>query len=80
MMVTDRDVFRAVDLGVVRATTLHRLYGKEAGIPKMLKLTGDRPTVDAIVAGKKLEEIRAGWADGLRKFGEARRPYLLYPR
>ncbi len=80
MVVTDREIFRAVDLGVSLAATLQRLYGKEAGIAKMLKLTGDRPTVDAILAGKRLEEIRAGWADGLRKFAEARRPYLLYPR
>ena len=80
MVVTDRELFRAVDLGIELARTLHRLYGKQAGIAKMRTLTGDRPTVDGVLAGKRLDEIRAGWADGLRVFGEARIPYLLYPR
>ncbi|MCJ7564541.1 MAG: DUF1343 domain-containing protein [Candidatus Aminicenantes bacterium] len=32
----------------------------------------------AIEAGKGIPEIVAGWADGLAKFAELRKPYLLY--
>ncbi len=80
IQVTNRDVFRPVDLGVVMAAAFHRLYGKQAGISKMLKLTGDRPTVDAVLAGKSLDEIRVAWEPGLRTFSTVRAPYLLYPR
>lgn len=78
--ITNRDVFRPVDLGVVMASTLHRLYGKQAGISKMLKLTGNRETVDAVLAGQSLDEIRVTWEPGLRTFSTVRAPYLLYPR
>jgi uncharacterized protein YbbC (DUF1343 family)/CubicO group peptidase (beta-lactamase class C family) len=80
ILVTNRDAFRPVDLGVVMASVFHRLYGKQAGISKMLKLTGDRPTVDAILGGKSLDEIRVAWEPGLRTFSSVRTPYLLYPR
>ena len=43
-------------------------------------LTGDRPTVDAILAGKSLDEIRVAWEPGLRAFSTVRAPYLLYSR
>jgi len=80
IQVTNRDIFRPVDLGVVMASAFHRLYGKQAGISKMLKLTGDRATVDAVLAGKSLDEIRVAWEPGLRAFSTARAPYLLYAR
>lgn len=80
MVVTNREAFRAVDLGVSLATVLHRLYGKQAGISKMLRLTGDKPTVDGVLAGKPLHEIRLGWEDGLKGFLERRQEFLLYPR
>ncbi len=80
IQVANRDVVRSVDLGIVMASTLHRLYGKEAGISKMLKLTGDRATRDAVLEGRSLDEIRISWQPGLEAFQVRRAPFLLYPR
>lgn len=80
IVVANRDLLRPVDLGVAMASVIHRLYGKQAGISKMLKLTGDRQTVDSVIAGKGLDEIRVSWEAGIGKFKERRVPYILYPR
>jgi uncharacterized protein YbbC (DUF1343 family) len=32
----------------------------------------------AIEAGRSIPDIVAGWADGLAKFADLRKPYLLY--
>jgi uncharacterized protein YbbC (DUF1343 family) len=80
LVVTDREVFRAADLGVVLATTLHRLYGKQFAAEKMIKLAGDRATLDGIVGGESLNEIKGAWLPGLREFETRRKAHLLYPR
>lgn len=78
--VTDRDAFRAVDLGIVLATELQRRHPQKLELEKALRLLGDRPTLEAIRAGKPLGGIRRLWAGGLAEFERRRRPYLLYPR
>ena len=80
LTVTDREVLRPVELGILLATTLHRAHPKEFGLDACLKLLGDRPTLTAIRAGRALEEIAALWQAGLRRFEVRRRPHLLYPR
>lgn len=80
LVLTDRDAFRAADLGVTLATTLQRLYKKDLDLGKMIKLVGDRGTLDGIAAGVSLDEIKAGWVPGLLAFEERKKPYLLYPR
>ena len=79
-LLTDRDAFRAADLGVTLATTLHRLHGEEVKLEKLSRLLGDAATLQAIKAGKTLPEITSLWRDGLAKFATRTRPHLLYPR
>jgi uncharacterized protein YbbC (DUF1343 family)/CubicO group peptidase (beta-lactamase class C family) len=79
-LLTDRDTFRAADLGVTLAATLHRLYGEQVKLEKMARLLGDAATLKAIQAGKPLAEIQARWREGLAKFTERSRPHWLYPR
>ncbi len=80
MILTDRDAFRPVDLGIVLAATLNGKYSGNLELGKMLTLLGDRPTLEAIRAGKPLPEIKASWEAGLREFENRRRDHLLYPR
>lgn len=80
IIVADRAAFRATDLGVSLATVLNRLHGKELGLDKMIKLLGDKPTLEAIRSGKPLNEIKSGWSAGLEDFARRREPFLLYPR
>ena len=42
------------------------------------KIMGTASFRKAIEAGKGIEELVAGWADGLAKFAELRKAYLLY--
>lgn len=80
IIVTERGVFRAADVGIALGTVLNRLHGKEFGAGKMLKLAGDKGTLEAIRAGRPVAEIKAKWEGLLGAFAERRREFLLYPR
>lgn len=77
---TDRNAFRAADLGVVLATTLQRLYPEKLKLGKMATLLGDAETLDAIRSGADLETTRTTRDRGVKEFGTRRTPFLLYPR
>jgi uncharacterized protein YbbC (DUF1343 family)/CubicO group peptidase (beta-lactamase class C family) len=80
IIVTDRDSFRPVELGLVLATTLHRIYGKEFEAEKMIRLLGDQATLDGILSGKPTAAIRDGWTKGLLDFERRRKDFLIYQR
>ncbi len=78
LVVSDREALPAVDLGLTLALTLQRLYPGQFAVDKMLPLLTDRPTLDAIKAGKPLAEIKQGWATELAAFQKRRAAFLLY--
>ncbi len=80
LLLTDRDAFRAADLGIVLATTLQRLHPDKLELGRMPPLLGDPATLEAIRAGKSLADIKTLWEPGLTEFSKRRAPYLLYPR
>jgi len=79
-LVTDREAFRAADLGITLATILQRKYSDKLELPKMTKLLGDATSLDAITKGSSLAEIKATWAPGIESFRKRRAASLLYPR
>lgn len=80
ILLTARDSFRAADLGMLLASTLQRLHGKDLELEKMSRLLGDEATLTAIRSGMSLEGLRATRDRKVPAFLESRRPYLLYPR
>ncbi|HAB15212.1 MAG TPA: DUF1343 domain-containing protein [Verrucomicrobiota bacterium] len=80
LLLTDRNAFRAADLGVVLATVLHRLYLDALKVEKMQALLQSSAVLEAIKAGKPLPEIRALWVGESARFEERQKPFLLYPR
>jgi uncharacterized protein YbbC (DUF1343 family)/CubicO group peptidase (beta-lactamase class C family) len=76
MTITDRAVFRPVDIGVSIASTLARLYPAQFDVAKMKFLVRDDATLDAIRRGAPLAEIKALW--DTEAFVERRSKYLLY--
>jgi len=78
--VVDREGFRAMDLGLLLAATLHAENPDALRLGESIRLLGDRPTMEAIHAGKSTEKIRAMWQPALDAFEQRRRPHLLYPR
>jgi uncharacterized protein YbbC (DUF1343 family) len=79
MQLTDRDHCRIVDLGILLAQVLHRLYPQEFDLSKFNQLLRHPPTLEAINMGNSLIQIRASWAEELDQFRVRRGKFLLYP-
>ncbi|WP_265594097.1 exo-beta-N-acetylmuramidase NamZ domain-containing protein [Haloferula sp. BvORR071] len=80
ILLTDRESFRAADLGMVLAATLQRLYGDKVELGKMAKLIGDPATLDALIQQQAPDAIRKLRDRGVADFLTRRKPFLLYPR
>jgi uncharacterized protein YbbC (DUF1343 family) len=78
LSLTERDKLPAVDVGLLLALTLQRLYPNQFNLDQVHTLLQDRPALDAIRAGKSLEEIKALWARDLAEFKKRRERFLLY--
>jgi uncharacterized protein YbbC (DUF1343 family)/CubicO group peptidase (beta-lactamase class C family) len=80
LLLTDRNAFRAVDLGLVLAATLQRLHPDVLELGKMAKLLGDADALEAIRKGEATEKFRVHRDRGVAGFLKRREPHLLYPR
>lgn len=78
LVVTDREACPVVDVGLVLALTLQRLYGAEFALGKLAPLLQHPATLEAIRSGKPLLEIKAGWGTDLGEFMARRGNFLLY--
>jgi uncharacterized protein YbbC (DUF1343 family) len=78
IILTDRERCPTVDIGIVIAQTLHRLYPSQFDLSKFNRLLGHEATIDAIKAGKSLAQIRQLWGLDLGEFEQRRRACLLY--
>jgi len=78
ILLTDRDRCNVVDVGLLIARTLHRLYPKEFDAGKMKHLLLHERTLEAIKADKPLATIRASWATDLAEFLKRREQFLIY--
>lgn len=67
-----------VDLGIAIAIVLQAKYPGKWGADGFLKLTADRATRDAIVAGKTLDQIKEMYKGELDAFKAIRKKYLIY--
>jgi uncharacterized protein YbbC (DUF1343 family)/CubicO group peptidase (beta-lactamase class C family) len=78
LVLTDRESFNAVDLGLTLALTLQRLYPQDFALDQISGLLRHPPTLAAIRAGEPLAQIKQGWEAGLAAFKQRRAEYLLY--
>lgn len=78
ILLTDRDRCNVVDIGLLIAETLYRLYPNDFKLEKIEHLLLDPPTLEAIKEGKPLKEIRAGWQKELNEFEKRRGKCLIY--
>ncbi|MDA1273532.1 MAG: DUF1343 domain-containing protein [Verrucomicrobia bacterium] len=78
IIVIDREIFRPIDAGIAIAQTVGRLFPREFDIERFNRLLVHRATVEAIRAGKHLDEIRLGWVPDLERFMKRRASFLLY--
>jgi uncharacterized protein YbbC (DUF1343 family) len=78
IIVTDRTVLDAPEMGIELAAALRKLYPDQWKIELMLTLLANREAYDAVVRGDDPRAIAQGWQDELSKFKELRQKYLLY--
>jgi uncharacterized protein YbbC (DUF1343 family) len=78
IVITDRDKVQAVDVGIVIALTVQRLYPKDYALDKMQTLLRDKEILDAIKAGASLATIKKSWTADLDAFKKRRAKYLIY--
>lgn len=67
-----------LDLSYVIDAYQHTGLGEKFFTPFFEKLIGRGDIRGMIMDGKTAAEIKATWADGVRRFREQRKPYLLY--
>ncbi|MCX6998189.1 MAG: NADH-quinone oxidoreductase subunit K [Kiritimatiellaeota bacterium] len=79
ILLIDRAGCRSVDVGLAIARTLHQLYPAQFNVEKLNVLLGDKPTLQAVKAGRSLDELHALWSAGLTEFQTRRLKCLLYP-
>ncbi|MGC2695914.1 MAG: exo-beta-N-acetylmuramidase NamZ domain-containing protein [Candidatus Angelobacter sp.] len=78
IIVTDRTVLDAPEMGIELAVALRKLYPEQWKVELSLKLLANRETYDAVVRGDDPRSIAQGWQDEIEKFKEIRQKYLLY--
>ena len=78
ILLLDREHCEVVDIGILIAKTLHRLYPQQFDLDKFDRLLGNKATIDAIKAGKSLTDIRQNWQGALDEFKTRRKEFLLY--
>jgi len=78
ILLTERDVCNVVDVGLQIAETVYKLYPNDFPIDKMSHLLLHPPTLEALKAGRSLDEIHALWQKDLEEFQKVRSKYLLY--
>lgn len=78
IVVVDRATFRPVRTGLEIARQLHQLYPQDWQTKRFNALLSDRPTLDAVLAGKTVDEMETAWSAELQEFLQRRSRFLRY--
>jgi uncharacterized protein YbbC (DUF1343 family) len=77
-VITDRDQFDSIRLGLEVASALHRLYPSKIDFEPSKQLIGNRKMIDALKGGDDPRVIEQGLMNDIAAFMNRRRPFLLY--
>jgi uncharacterized protein YbbC (DUF1343 family)/CubicO group peptidase (beta-lactamase class C family) len=78
LIVTDRNVLDAPELGIELAVALRKLYPDDWKINKLIDILGNHSVFEAIAQGEDPRNIAQSWQDDLDAFRALRTKYLLY--
>jgi uncharacterized protein YbbC (DUF1343 family)/CubicO group peptidase (beta-lactamase class C family) len=78
VIVTDRTVLDAPEMGIELAAALKKLYPDNWKIEHMIGALANQQVFDALAAGEDPRSIAQGWQEELEKFKEIRQKYLIY--
>ncbi|HEV8415488.1 MAG TPA: exo-beta-N-acetylmuramidase NamZ domain-containing protein [Bryobacteraceae bacterium] len=77
-VITDRDQFDSIRLGLEVAYALHKLYPGKIDLELSKQLIGNRKVIDALKGGDDPRVIEQGLMNDIAAFMNRRRPFLLY--
>ena len=78
IILLDRNLFDATELGIELASALHKLYPADFKLERISDLLVNQAVMRAIDAGEDPRRIVADWEEQLAKFIATREKYLLY--
>ncbi|HSM84922.1 MAG TPA: exo-beta-N-acetylmuramidase NamZ domain-containing protein, partial [Candidatus Limnocylindrales bacterium] len=78
LIVTDRNLLDAPELGIELAVALKKLYPENWKMERMIEILANRAVFDAVAQGSDPRIIVQGWQDEVQKFRVLRARYLLY--
>ena len=78
LIVLDRNLLDATELGIELAAALHKLYPNDFKMERIQELLVNQAVYDALVTGEDPHRIVEDWQPRLKEFLEARKKYLLY--
>ena len=78
IIVTDRTVLDAPEMGIELAAALKKLYPDNWKMEHMIGALANQQVFDELAAGEDPRSIAQGWQEDLEKFKEIRQKYLLY--
>ena len=78
IIVTDRARFQSLSTGIQLMCSLKALHSDQWDRKNLNRLLGSRKTVEAIEAGRSVNEIESLWAEELAQFLNRRRGFLRY--
>jgi uncharacterized protein YbbC (DUF1343 family)/CubicO group peptidase (beta-lactamase class C family) len=78
LIVTERNLLDAPELGIELATALRKLYPDNWQLDRMLGLLVNHEVLDALSRGDDPRSIAQSWQAELQKFRELRSKYLIY--
>lgn len=78
VLVTDRNVLDAPELGIEIAAALHKLYAQDYKLEKIETLLANRHVLEMLESGVDPARIADAWRDALAQFEVRREKVLLY--
>jgi uncharacterized protein YbbC (DUF1343 family)/CubicO group peptidase (beta-lactamase class C family) len=78
LVMLDRNLLDATELGIELASALHKLYPADFKVERMADLLVNQSVLQAIEAGEDPRRIVSDWQERLEKFIALRERYLLY--
>ncbi len=78
IVVTDRNMLDAPELGIEVAAALQSLYAGDYKVAGVDTLMVNKASLDAIAAGQDPRRVAEQWREGLERFEAVRAKYLLY--
>ena len=78
ILVIDRNVLDAPELGIEVAGALHKLYPQDYKIERIQRLLANRHVLEQLTSGVDPSRIAEDWRDSLQEFEAKRKAALLY--